>query len=166
MESQEGQLIQQEGANQTFIVLVAALSGLLVLGIGAFVAWMVFVAPNMQADITSQHEAIFATNTAVAVAAASTLAAADTPVATDAPARAETPAPTDTPVPTDTPTPPPATDTPTPEPTATVASGAGGNNDSVAETVPETGVGVLGGAALGAGLAFMLVLIRRLRTRA
>lgn len=211
MESQEEQVIQEDGANQTFIVLVAVLSGLLVLGIGAFVAWMVFIAPRMRADIEAQHEAVFATNTAVAIAAAETRAAVDaalqtetpretdtplptetpvptnTPIPTDTPIPAETPVPTETPMPTDTPvptdtpmptdTPPPtdtpsptdapaATDTPTPEPTATVAPGAGGNDESVGETVPETGVGVLGGAALAGALAFALMLVRRLRKSA
>jgi hypothetical protein len=161
MENQDEQVTQEEqGTDRTFITLVAVLGGLLVLGIGAFVAWALFIAPNMRANIESQNEAIFATNTAVAIAAAATETAAVTPTPTN------TPTPTDTPIPTDTPTPPPATDTPTPAPTATLAlgtSGAGGQSGSVSKAMPDTGVGVLGGAALAGGLAFLLILVRRLR---
>jgi hypothetical protein len=156
---------QEGGTNRTFAILVAALGGLLVLGIGAFVAWSVFIAPNLRADIEARNEATFATNTAVAIAAAATgTAAAITPTPTD------TPIPTDTPVPTDTPTPAPPTDTPEPEPTATLLAGTpeAGEGVSPAETgiMPETGVGVLAGAALAGGLAFLLFLVRRLRRSA
>jgi len=164
MENQEEQVSQEEqGTDRTFITLVAVLGGLLVLGIGAFVAWMLFIAPNMRANIESQNEAIYATNTAVAIAAAATQTAAVTPTSTN------TPVPTDTPIPTDTPTPPPATDTPTPEATATLAlgtPGAGGQSGSVSKAMPDTGVGILGGAALGGGLLLLLMLVRRLRTTA
>lgn len=164
MENQEEQVTQEEqGTDRTFITLVAVLGGLLVLGIGAFVAWALFIAPNMRANIESQNEAIFATNTAVAIAAAATETAAVTPTPTN------TPTPTDTPIPTDTPTPRPATDTPTPAPTATLAfgtSGTGGQSGSVSKGMPDTGVGVLGGASLAGGLAFLLILVRRLRQTA
>jgi hypothetical protein len=164
-EQEQEQALQEAGANRTFIILVAALGGLLVLGIGAFVAWAVFIAPNVRADIESQNEATFATNTAVAIAAAATeTAAAFTPTPTD------TPIPTDTPVPTVTPTPAPPTDTPEPEPTATLLSGTpeAGMADSSAGSgsMPETGVGVLAGAALAGGLALLLILVRRLRRTA
>jgi hypothetical protein len=33
----------------------------------------------------------------------------------------------------------------------------------VSKAMPDTGVGVLGGAALAGGLAFLLILVRRLR---
>jgi len=164
MENQEEQVTQEEqSTDRTFITLVAVLGGLLVLGIGAFVAWALLIAPNMRANIESQNESTFATNTAIAVAAAATQTAAVTPTPTN------TPTPTDTPVPTNTPTPPPATDTPTPAPTATLALGtpeAGGQGGSVSKAMPDTGVGVLGGAALAGGLGLLLVLVRRLRKTA
>jgi hypothetical protein len=162
-EQEEEQAPQESGSNRTFIILVAVLGGLLVLSLGAFVAWAVFIAPNMRADIDSLNESAFATNTAVAVAAAATqTVAAFTPTPTD------TPIPTDTPLPTDTLTPRPPTDTPEPEPTATLlpeateeAEGSLGGGG-----MPDTGVGVLAGAALAGGLAFILMLVRRLRKTA
>jgi hypothetical protein len=166
-EREEEQAPQEGETNRTFIILVAALGGLLVLAIGAFVAWAVFIAPNMRAHIESQNEAILATNTAVAVAVAETeTAAAIPPTATD------TPEPTDTPVPTETPTPLPPTDTPEPEPTATLLSGTleseGAVTDGSSETasMPDTGVGVLAGVVLAGGLVFVLILVRRLRRTA
>ncbi|MFO7741062.1 MAG: hypothetical protein R6X31_02005 [Anaerolineae bacterium] len=162
MENQEEQVTQEDqGTDRAFITLVAVLGGLLVLGIGAFVAWALLIAPNMRANIESQNEAIFATNTAIAIAAAATETAAVTPTPTN------TPVPTDTPIPTDTPTPPPPSNTPTPEATATLALGtpsAGGESGSVSKGMPDTGIGVLGGAALAGGLAFLMILVRRLRS--
>lgn len=164
MENQE-ETTQEEGTNRTFVILAAVLGGLLVLGIGAFVAWGLLIAPRMRQDIEAQNEAIRATNTAIAIAAAATETAAVTPTPTD------TPMPTDTPIPTDTPTPRPATATPepeTPEPTATLgfgtplATAVGGQQGGM----PETGVGVIGGAALAAGLGVLLILVRRLRKTA
>jgi len=149
------------GTNRSFVILVAVLGGLLVLGIGAFVAWALLIAPRIRQDVEARNEAIFATNTAIAVAAAATETAAVPPTATN------TPVPTDTPPPTLTSTARPATDTPeaeTPEATATLGLATPettGDDDEGA--VPDTGVGVLGGVALAVGLAFLLVLVRRLR---
>ncbi|MGD2105212.1 MAG: hypothetical protein PVJ55_08900 [Anaerolineae bacterium] len=163
MENAE-QITQEEGTNRSFIILVAALGGLLVLGIGAFVAWALLVAPGMRADVESQNEAVFATNTAVAMAAAATETAAVTPTSTD------TPVPTNTPPPTDTSTPRPTATSESDTPEATATSSLQTPTTTVAEnsasTVPDTGIGVLGGATLAGGLAFLLVLIRRLRTTA
>jgi hypothetical protein len=163
MENMEEELIQEDGSNRTFAILVSVLGGLLVLGIAAFAAWAFFVAPNMRADIESQNEAVFATNTAVAIAAAATKTAAVTPTPTD------TATPTDTPPPPDTPTPRPTTASPTPEATATLTFGtpqAGEESESTDKGLPQTGVGVLGAAALAGGLAFLLILVRRLRKTA
>jgi len=155
---------QEEGRNRSFVILVAVLGGLLVLGIGAFVAWALLIAPRIRQDVESRNEAIFATNTAIAIAAAATETAAVTPTPTD------TPVPTNTPPPTATPTAGPATDTPepeTPEPTATLGLATPETNgDEDTGAVPDTGIGVLGGAALAIGLAFLLILVRRLRKTA
>jgi hypothetical protein len=162
-EEGEGEQAAQEGGwNRAFIILVAALTGLLVMAAGAFVAWRVFIAPQRRADIESRSQATFATNTALAVAAAANqTAAASTSAPTD------TPIPTDTPVPAETVTPRPPTDTPEPESTATLPSETpeGAEVAGAVESVgmPDTGVGVLAGAALGGGLAFLLFLVRRLR---
>jgi hypothetical protein len=162
MENQE-EIIQEEGTNRSFIILVAVLGGLLVLGIGAFVAWAFLIAPGMRADIESKNEAAFATNTAVAIAEAATQTAAVTPTATD------TPVPTNTPIPTATPTPPP-TDTPepeTPEATATIGqTPEASREEGSGGSMPETGIGILGGAAIAGGLTFLLVLVRRMRRTA
>jgi hypothetical protein len=165
LEPEQERAREEDGTNRTFIILVAVLGGLLVLGVGAFVAWAVFIAPNVRANIESQNAATFATNTAVAIAAAATeTVAAFTPTPTD------TPIPTDTPVATDTPTPRPPTDTPEPGATATLLSGTPETGAAEgAETrgsMPETGVGVLAGAALAGGLALLLILVRRLRRTA
>jgi len=167
-QDQEQEVVQEEeGTNRPFIILVAVLGGLLVLGIGAFVAWALFIAPGMRADIEAQNEATFATNTAIAIAAAATQTAAVPPTPTD------TPVPTDTPIPTDTPTPPPptATDTPEPEETLEATPTIGmetpeGNQEGGAGSMPDTGIGILGGVALTGGLAFLLILVRRLRRTA
>jgi hypothetical protein len=166
-EAGEAEAPQERGTNRTFIILVAALGGLLVLSIGAFVAWSVFIAPNMRADIEERNEATFATNTAVAIAIAATETAAAAP--TDTPIPTNTPAPTDTPVPTEKPTAPPPTDTPEPTATALLGTPAGAEGQGAAEgaaeseALPDTGVGVLAGAVVAAVLVVLLVLVRRLR---
>jgi len=155
---------QEESKNRSFVVLVAVLGGLLVLGIGAFVAWALLIAPRIRQDVESRNEAVFATNTAIAIAAAATETAAVTPTPTD------TPVPTDTPPPTATPTSRPVTETPESEtleatPTLSLATPeTDGGQDSGA--VPDTGIGILGGVALALGLAFLLILVRRLRKTA
>jgi outer membrane biosynthesis protein TonB len=186
---EEEEAAEEEGANRTFIILVAALGGLLALGICAFVVWAFVLAPRMRADIEAQNQIIMATNTAVAAA----MAGAETVEAPPMPA--ETTVPTDTPEPTRTrvPTPTPApeeptagpeeataapeelTETPaevaqaTPKATATSAPvptrrpTATPRSATGEEEVPDTGIGTLGAGALAIGLLFLLVVVRRLR---
>jgi len=160
MENQED-TIQEEGTSRSFVILVAVLGGLLVLGIGAFVAWALLIAPRIRADVETRNETVYATNTAIAIAAAATETAATTPTPTD------TPIPTDTPLPTATPTARPATATAepeTPQPTATLGvESAEAEGETEAGAVPDTGIGVLAGAALAGGLAVVLLLVRRMR---
>lgn len=157
MENQEEVTQSQDGSNnRTFVMLVAVLGGLLVLGIGAFVAWAFVIAPRMRADIETRNESIFATNTAVAVAAAATETHAATATATN------TPVPTSTLTPSATPSSPPATATEEPTPTLSFETPRT-ENESEPEEIPKTGLGVLGGAVLVGGLTVLLVLIRRLR---
>ena len=176
-EEVEDEAAAEEGANRTFIILVGALSGLLALGICAFVAWAFLINPRMRASIE-------ATNAAVLTVAEATTEIP--PATTQAPPEVtEPPAPTDTPRPaqTDTPTEAPeatepaeATEEPaatappaevaegptaTPRPTATrrpTATPRAGSDD-----VPDTGVGLLGASALAVGLVFLLAIVRRIR---
>lgn len=165
---EEEEFAAEEGANRTFIILVAALGGLLALGICAFVAWAVYFGPRMRAGTQAEVETVQQTNTAVAIAKAETATAGVKPTATDT----STPTPTETPTstPTDTPTPAPETDTPTPsgteEPTPTLRPTATPTESAGDEEVPETGIGTLGVGAAAIGLAFLLFVVRRLRKSA
>ncbi len=161
---------EEEGQNRTFIILVAALGGLLAMGICAFAVWAVVIAPRMNGSIEVQNQAIYATNTAVAIAAAETATVAAQPTATD------TPAPTDTPLPT-------LTRTPTRSPAAATVQPASGTISPTSETgaeltatrwptatpassgtsVPDTGIGALGAGVLAAGLVILLAVVRRIR---
>jgi len=152
---------EEERPNRTFIILVAALGGILALGICAFVVWALVGNRWIQDRIQAQNQAIQATNTAVAVAVAETATAEAQPTAT------LTPAPTDTPTRTPTPKPPHATSSPTPataEPTATRRPTATLTTGSASP--PETGIGALGASVLAVGLLFLLVVVRRLRRTA
>ncbi len=152
---------EEERPNRTFIILVAAMGGILALGICAFVVWALVGNRWIQDRIQAQNQAIQATNTAVAVAVAETATAEAQPTAT------LTPAPTDTPTRTPTPKPPHATSSPTPataEPTATRRPTATLTTGSASP--PETGIGALGASVLAVGLLFLLVVVRRLRRTA
>ena len=156
---------EEERPNRTFIILVAALGGILALGICAFVVWALIGNRWVQDRIQTQNQTIQTTNTAVAVAVAETATADAQPAATLTPAPTDTP--TLTPTRTPTPVPPPATSSPTPataeptatrRPTATLTTGSG--------SPPETGIGALGASVLAVGLLFLLVVVRRLRRTA
>ena len=154
---------KEEKQNRTFIILVAALGGLLALGICAFVVWAVIGNRWIQDFTQQQNASIQSTNEAVAIALAETATVDAQPTAT------HTPAPTDTPVPTPTHTPTSASPSATPSrvsvtvrptitrhPTATAETSAG-------TRPPDTGIGALGASALAVGLLFVLIVVRRLR---
>jgi type IV secretory pathway VirB10-like protein len=170
---------EEEGTNRTFIILVALLAGLLLVGLCTFGVYMFFVAPRLagNVNVAQQNQAVEATNTAIAVAAAETSTADAPPTATST--RTPTPEPSATPTeqPTRTPSPTPvelaegeageldddaltatarstATRRPTSTPRVTKASG---------EKVPSTGIGMFAAGLMGAGLLFLLVVVRRLR---
>ncbi len=156
---------EEERPNRTFIILVAAMGGILALGICAFVVWALVGNRWIQDRIQAQNQAIQATNTAVAVAVAETATADAQPTATLTPAPTDTP--TLTPTRTPTPKPPHATSSPTPataEPTATRRPTATSTTGSASP--PETGIGALGASVLAVGLLFLLVVVRRLRRTA
>ncbi|HET90518.1 MAG TPA: hypothetical protein ENN99_07250 [Chloroflexi bacterium] len=179
-----------EGSNRTFMILVAALGGILTLGICAFIIWAFVLNPNMAANRAAENRAIEMTNEAIlAVAEAGTetvlTAEAETPEpvaeATETVAPTDTPRPTLTSAPTDT----PVLDTPGPE--VTPAEGAEETPDEVAqagtatprptatrrvtptptaaekEKIPGTGIGVLGAGVIALGLLFLLAMVRRVR---
>ena len=180
-EEEEEEAAEEEGANRTFIILVAALGGLLALGICAFVVWAFVLAPRMRADVETQNQIILATNTAIAAAGAEVGApeASPSPTATEAPA--DTPQPTETRAPTATPEEPTATPeeiaeaatatpeeaaeaaTPTSMPVPTRRPTATPRPTVSEEGVPDTGIGTLGASALAVGLLVLLVAVRRLR---
>jgi cytoskeletal protein RodZ len=170
---------QGEGSNRLFIILVAAMIGLMVLALcggGAF--YWFYLRPRQER--TAQNNIINATNEAQSVATNGTATAISQPAPTETPAPTDMPQPTATEKPTATVAPPAATVTPaqvaeaategspTPRPTATrqptVAPAAGSQSGS--ESVPGTGIGALGGGALALGLLFLLIVVRRLRRAA
>ncbi len=156
---------EEERPNRTFIILVAALGGILALGICAFVVWALIGNRWVQDRIQTQNQTIQTTNTAVAVAVAETATADAQPTATLTPV--PTDIPTLTPTRTPTPKPPPATSSPTPataEPTATRGPTATLTTGSASP--PDTGIGALGASVLAVGLLFLLVVVRRLRRTA
>jgi len=164
---EEEEAAEEEGANRTFIILVAAMGGVLILGICAFVAWAL-IGPRIAGDRTAQNQAIEATNTAVAAMAEAM--EIETETTGVAPTDTATPLPTNIPPPTLTkpPTATPVSATATSEgeevaqiPTATRQPTA--TPRSSGEGVPNTGIGALGGSALAVGLLFLLIVVRRMR---
>jgi cytoskeletal protein RodZ len=172
---EEEEAAAEEGANRTFIILVAIFGGLLAVGICVFIIWVLVGQNWMQNRIQADNHARETANAETAVAA---IAEAETATVTAQPTEeAETPPPTDTPQP------PPATEEPTPTeapatPTATPVEVAGAEatakptatlppaatpKPSSSKDVPDTGVGALGASALAIGLLFLLVIVRRLR---
>ena len=175
---EEEEAIAEEGTNRTFIILVGALGGLLVVGLCMFAVWAFVIAPRMSNDIEAQNQLTQATKTAVAAQAAGETATSEAPTDTaEPPAPSDTPKPTETKAPTAVPATPEATSaeaategtpagaaaastpTETPKPIATRRPTATpGSGD-----VPNTGVGTLGASALAVGLLFLLVAVRRMR---
>jgi len=187
-DEEEEEVTEEEGANRTFIILVGALGGLLALGICAFLAWALWLGPNMAAQREAENQAILATNTAIAAGetgmmveegatippseeAPTTPADMPEPTSTEPPAAAATQAtePPESEEGTETPG-EEATETPAevaevtatpPSPTATRRPTATPRPSS--EGVPDTGIGALGGGALALGLMFLLLVVRRMR---
>ena len=187
-EDEEEEAVEEEGSNRTFIILVAALGGLLAVTVCIFVVWALVFSPRMAADRVAENQAIQETNEAVLAASGmltETVPLEDT--ATPVPADVSD-EPTKTAKPP-TATPRPATGTPAPEtPTAApegeaaeatpaeVADAATATPSRPTATprvtptprsgksgVPETGIGTLAASALAVGLLFLLLTVRRMR---
>jgi len=162
-----------ERQNRTFIILVAVMGGLLLIGILAFCVWMFVVGRGV---LTGGQAAIPPTATPEeVVVAAETVTAAETATAEAAQA---SPEPTATPTPSPTPVPPSPTPLPTiaapqvtPTPQVTATPGGTGPTPvptytpTVTPSPPaQTGIGAYTALILAAGLLILLVISRRLRT--
>lgn len=160
-----------ERQNRTFIILVAAMGGLLLIGIIAFCVWLftvgrgvIFGGPAAVAPTATPEEVVAAVETATAEAALALAQVSPEPTAT--------PTPSPTPVPPS-PTPPPTIAaqlaTPTPR-VKTTPSGTGSTpvptyTPTVTPSPPaQTGIGAYTALILAAGLIVLLVISRRLRT--
>jgi len=159
-----------ERQNRTFIILVAIMGGLLLIGILAFCVWMFTVGRGV---LTGGRAAIppTAPSDAAAIAAAAT-ATAEAALAQVSSEPTATPLPSPTPVPPS-PTPPPTIAAPqaTPTPRATPTPGGTGPTPvptptpTVTPSPPaQTGIGAYTAIILAAGLLILLVVSRRLRT--
>lgn len=158
-----------ERQNRTFIILVAAMGGLLLIGILAFCGWMFLVSRGMLVGRPAAPPAAMPEEAAVAAAATATAEAA---MAIAQPSPEPTVPPSPTPLPPS-PTPPPtiaapqATPTPRPSPTP----GQAGRTPVPTYTpvgtpgpMAQTGIGAYTALILAAGLIALLVISRRLRT--
>ncbi len=161
-----------ERQNRTFILLVAVMGGLLLIGIIAFCVWLLTVGRGV---MFGGRAAVAPTATPEeAVVAAAETATAEAALAQASPEPTATPTPSPTPVPPS-PTPPPtiAAPQPTPTPRATPATAAtraaaGGAATPTPTLTPsppaQTGIGAYTALILAAGLIILLVISRRLRT--
>jgi nitrate reductase NapE component len=161
-----------ERQNRTFIILVAVMGGLLLIGIIAFCVWMFVVGRGV---LTGGQAAIPPT----ATPEEAVIAAAETATVEAALAQAQvSPEPTATPTPSPTPVPPSPTPRPTiaaPQatPTPRVTATPGGTGSTPVPTYTptatpsppaQTGIGAYTALILAAGLLILLVISRRLRT--
>ena len=187
-EDEEEEAVEEEGSNRTFIILVAALGGLLAVTVCIFVVWALVISPRMGTERLAENQAIQETNEAVLAAAGmltETVPLEDTatPVpadVSDEPTKTAKP-PTATPRPA-TGTPAPETPTAAPEGEAAEATPAEVADAATATPrrptatprvtptpragksgVPETGIGTLAASALAVGLLFLLLTVRRMR---
>jgi hypothetical protein len=150
-----------EGQNRVFIIAVAVMSAVLLIGVVAFCAWVLFVGGFIggeAADVTPSPDAVAAlTQTAAAEPTA-------TPTPTEAPTATPTSTPSPTPEPTETPEAPadvtPGGVTPTlgPRVSPTVPGGT-----ETPHTVSDTGIGAFTAIIVAAALILLLITARRLR---
>lgn len=146
--------------NRAFIFIAAAMGGLILLGVLALVAALVFWVPQQK-----RQQVARVTQT---IDALTSEAAAWTPTFTPSPtivAATSTPTvpPTWTPIPTATPTRVVSEDDTKAEPTA-VPTNTPVSNDWGTTTTPPTGLGAFGVAAIGVGLVGLMFASRKLRS--
>lgn len=134
-EDEEEEAVEEEGSNRTFIILVAALGGLLAVTVCIFVVWALVISPRMGADRVAQNQAIQETNEAVLAAAGmltETVPLQDT--ATPVPADVSD-EPTETAIPS-TATPRPATPAPETPTAAPEGEAADATSEETADATP------------------------------
>jgi cytoskeletal protein RodZ len=151
-----------ERQNRGFIILVAAMSGMLLIGIIAFCAWVVIVGrgylggaattadtptPPVVTEVAGTEEAT--------LEATPTESVEPTPTSRPAPTATRTPTPivtmTASPVPVETPT------------TRTAATFTVTATPPADSSTPETGIGAFAAIGAALGLVALLALVRRLR---
>jgi hypothetical protein len=164
-----------EGQNRTFIILVAIMSGILLIGIIAFCVWALALgglggggaAQETEVPLTADVAMVSETETAIAELTAAPEETSVPPTSTSRPpAATNTRRPTSTPAQVQSPTVDPTaasaaevTPTSQPVPTSTPAPTTPTNNQT-----PDTGIGAFT-AVIVAGVLFILLLTaRRLRT--
>ena len=164
-----------EGQNRTFIILVAVMSGILLIGIIAFCVWALALgglggggaAQETEAPLTADVAMVSATETAIAELTATPEETSVPPTSTTRPpAATNTTRPTSTQSSVQSPTveattasSAEVTSTPRPVPTSTPTPTTVSNNQT-----PDTGIGAFT-ALIAAGALFILLLTaRRLRT--
>ena len=167
---EEGAEEAGERQNRTFILLVAIMGGLLLIGILAFCVWMFTVG---RVALFGGRAAVPPTNTPeVILPAAATATAEALALAQVSPEATATPAPTPV-LPTPTPLPTIAAPQATPTPRETAAGEGAATTPAPSPTrtptpVPsmpaQTGIGAYTAVILAAGLILLLVISRRLRT--
>ncbi len=161
-----------ERQNRTFIILVAVMGGLLLIGIIAFCVWLLTVGRGVifggRAAVapTAPPEEAVAAATATAEAALTLTPTLPEPTATPEPSPTPVP-PTPTPMPTI--AAPQTTPTPRVTPIGTATSPPAASAASPTPTVvpsppAQTGIGAYTALILTAGLIILLVISRRLRT--
>lgn len=122
----------EEASNRPFLIGVAVLGGILVLGIISFFVFALVVIPGQRAARERENDANIATNTAVAATAEALTQIASLPTDTPVPSATATEAATATPAPTETPVVAPS-DTPVPTDTQAASetpSGSTGGGDT------------------------------------
>lgn len=179
-----------EKKNRTFLIGVAALGGLLLLAIAAFVVWAMIINPRQTAQQAAENDRIMATNEAVLIAMQQTQTVEAQPTSTPTATATPKVEPTATPTPviraTSTPTPPSETGvvdgesagTPAPGGTATVSPRAtatprtAGTTRSTAtpstatsgpSATPDTGLGEVLLIVAAGLLVALLIFARKLR---
>jgi hypothetical protein len=150
-----------ERQNRTFIILVAVMSGLLLIGIIAFCVWLFTVGRGVMFGGRAAVAPTATPEEAIVVAAAET-ATAEAALAQASPEPTATPPPSPTPLPTI--AAPQPTPTPRATPTAAVAGAATPTPTITPRAPAQTGLGAYTAIILAAGLVILLVISRRLRT--
>lgn len=183
---------EEDTANRSFLIAAGSLIGVFILLAACLLAYVLLQRGQVQDEValieaqnaTTQAQNALVTQTVEAletqrasaeIESANATAEADRLMATMTVEAIQTleAVPTDTPTPTEVVQQPTATGTNTPIPTLVLGGGGeGGGTGALAtpitpgagETLPQTGISIVGIAAVGLGLVALLIVARRLRT--